>query len=191
MKQDIKLQKLELLKADALSCVACRLYSSRTNVVFGSGSSTAKIFFIGEGPGQEEDLRGEPFVGRSGKLLTLLIEEELGVKREECYIANVVKCRPPENRNPLKDEVLSCNHFLSSQLDLVQPRVIVTLGNTATKAVLNVKDGIVKVRQKTYEFNGFKVVPTFHPAAALRTGGMLIAQMRSDFIRAKKIMNSV
>lgn len=146
--------------------------------------------FVGEGPGREEDLAGEPFVGRSGKLLDRLIEEELGLTRTECYIANVVKCRPPNNRDPEPAEVAACHHFLVGQLALIDPAVIVPLGNFASRSVLNVTEGITRLRGRSYEVDGRTVVPTFHPAAALRGGGVVLAQMRADFVRAKAVIEN-
>jgi DNA polymerase len=176
------------LREEALSCTRCRLASGRTTVVFGVGPKDADLLFVGEGPGREEDLRGEPFVGRSGQLLDRLMAEELSMTREQCYIANVVKCRPPNNRDPLPDEVDACRHFLEGQIEAIDPRVIVTLGNFAARFVLGTKDGVTSLRAKSYSLGGREVVPTFHPAAALRGGGTVLAQMRADFIRAKEIL---
>lgn len=144
--------------------------------------------FVGEGPGRDEDLAGEPFVGRSGHLLDRLIVEELELSRGACYIANVVKCRPPGNRDPLPDEVATCRHFLEDQVRLVAPRVVVTLGNFATQTILDTTEGITRLRGCSYPFGQTVVVPTFHPAAALRGGGMVLAQMRADFVRAKFVL---
>ncbi|MCU1491392.1 MAG: uracil-DNA glycosylase, family 4 [Acidimicrobiaceae bacterium] len=141
--------------------------------------------FVGEGPGREEDLAGEPFVGRSGQLLNRLITEELGMRRSECYIANVVKCRPPGNRDPEPAEVAACHHFLSGQLAEIGPRVVITLGNFASRSLLRTSEGITKLRGRVHPFGDAALVPTFHPAAALRGGGAVLAQMRADFVRAK------
>ena len=176
---------LGALAAKAATCVACRLASTRTKVVFGVGSPDADLLFIGEGPGRDEDLAGEPFVGRSGKLLDRLIAEELGRTRADCYIANVVKCRPPDNRDPLPDEVAACKRFLDGQVAAIAPRVVVTLGNFAARSLLGAVEGVTKLRGKSYPFGGGVLVPTFHPAAALRGGGVVLAQMRADFVRAK------
>ena len=124
------------LEARRRDCVACPLAASRTKVVFGVGNPSAELMLVGEGPGHDEDLQGEPFVGRSGKLLDQLLAEELGIDRSGCYIANVVKCRPPGNRNPLPDEMAACRHFLDGQIGAIAPRVIVTLGNVAAQAML-------------------------------------------------------
>jgi DNA polymerase len=154
-------------------------------VVFGVGDPAAKLMLVGEAPGRDEDLAGEPFVGRSGKLLDRLVLEEIGLERRECYIANVVKCRPPGNRDPLPLEVATCRHFLEDQVELVGPRVIVTFGNFASRVLLDRTEGITKLRGRAYPFLDTVVVPTFHPAAALRGGGVVVAQMRADLVRAK------
>ena len=156
--------------------------------MFSAGSATARLMFVGEGPGRDEDLAGEPFVGRSGQLLDRLIEEELGLARRDCYIANVVKCRPPNNRDPLPDEVVACRHFLEGQVAAVAPAVTVTLGNFAVHALLGSSEGVTRLRGKVYPFAAGVLVPTFHPAAALRGGGLVLAQMRADFVRAKRAL---
>lgn len=142
--------------------------------------------FVGEGPGREEDLAGEPFVGRSGQLLDRLIAQELGMDRSQCYIANVVKCRPPDNRDPLPDEIQSCWPYLEQQIDMIAPSVIVTLGNFAARQLLQTKEGIRRLRGKVYPYRGGVLVPTYHPAAALRSGGEVLAEMRADLVRAKR-----
>jgi len=148
--------------------------------------------FVGEGPGAEEDLRGEPFVGRSGQLLDRLIAEELGTDRLGVYIANVVCCRPPENRDPLPEEISACRPWLDAKLELIDPKVIITLGNFATRRLLNTKLGITKMRGQEHPWEGRIVVPTFHPAAALRAGGgQVLAEMRADFVRAKQALMRV
>ena len=169
----------------ASACTLCKLAASRTQVVFGVGRPDADLLFVGEGPGEQEDLRGEPFVGRAGQLLTQLIEG-IGLTREDVYIANVVKCRPPGNRDPHPEEIEACAPWLDRQLALIRPRVIVTLGNFATKLLLDTKEGITKLRGKVYPFRTGVLIPTFHPAAVLRGGGEPMAQMRADFIRAKQ-----
>ncbi len=178
------------LEEEALACVRCPLSSGRTRVVFGVGNPRAALMFVGEGPGRDEDLAGEPFVGRSGQLLDQLILQELGLDRRHCYIANVVKCRPPGNRDPRPEEIESCRPFLDSQIELIAPRVIVTLGNFATRLLLATPEGIKRLRGRTYPFTvgstAAVLVPTFHPAAALRSGGDVVAQMRADLVRAKQ-----
>jgi DNA polymerase len=171
--------------------VRCRLAEGRTNVVFGVGDPAARIVFIGEGPGRDEDLAGEPFVGRSGRLLDQLIGEELGLSRKDCYIANVVKCRPPNNRDPLPDEVECCRHFLEDQLAAIAPPVVVTLGNFATRALLNTTEGVTRLRGRSFDYGAGILVPTFHPAAALRGGGVVLAQMRADLVRAKQGLDAL
>jgi DNA polymerase len=152
-------------------CTRCKLAPMRTNLVFGVGDSQADLMFIGEAPGADEDLRGEPFVGRAGQLLTDIIERGMGMTRAEVYICNVIKCRPPENRNPEGDEVAACEPFLFRQIDLVRPRVIVGLGTFAVQAVLKIKTPISKLRGNWHEVRGIKMMPTFHPAYLLRNPG--------------------
>jgi len=176
------------VEREALACTRCPLHQGRTNVVFGVGNPDADLVFVGEGPGQQEDLQGEPFVGRSGQFLDRLVLEEMGLTRADCYIANVVKCRPPNNRDPLPDEIEACGPFLEQQLALIDPAVIVTLGNFATKLLLGTTDGITKVRGKAYPVGGRTLVPTYHPAAVLRGGGASEAQMRADLVRAKQLL---
>ena len=151
----------------ASTCTLCRLASGRTNVVFGMGNPAADLMFVGEGPGQQEDLQGLPFVGRSGQLLDRLVLEEMGLTRQDFYIANTVKCRPPGNRDPLPDEIEACWPYLEKQLELVNPKVVVTLGNFATKLLLATAEGISRLRGRVYPYRGGQLVPTFHPSAAL------------------------
>ena len=177
---------LESVAAEAAICTRCRLAEGRTQVVFGVGNPSADLMFIGEAPGRDEDLQGEPFVGRSGKLLDRLMAEELGHGRTGVYVCNVVKCRPPGNRDPQPDEIAACRPWLESQLEIIDPKVIVTLGNFATRLILDTKEGITRMRGREHEWNGRVVVPTFHPSAALRSGGgQVLAEMRADLVRAK------
>ena len=149
-------------------CMRCKLCSlGRTKVVFGKGLAKARLMFVGEAPGQEEDERGEPFVGKSGQLLTKIIEA-IGLSREQVYIANVIKCRPPGNRNPEPDEVASCEPFLFRQIDVIAPRVIVPLGKFAAQSLLKTMDPITKLRGRQFEYRGAVLIPTFHPAYLLR-----------------------
>jgi len=175
----------------ASGCTLCRLAEERTQVVFGVGRPDADLMFVGEGPGEQEDLKGEPFVGRAGQLLTQLIEG-IGLTRDDVYIANVVKCRPPGNRDPQPDEIEACAPWLDRQLALIEPRVIVTLGNFATKLLLDTKDGITKVRGREFPFSRAGVdavlLPTFHPSAVLRSGGKALAEARADFVRVKRAL---
>ena len=164
----LKANNLEELRAAIGDCRRCKLCSGRTNLVFGVGNPNADLMFIGEGPGRDEDLQGEPFVGRAGQLLTDIITKGMGMKREDVYIANVVKCRPPENRNPEPDEVAACEPFLKKQIDLVRPRIIVALGKFAVQALLQSKVPITKLRGQWHSYHGIKLMPTFHPAYLLR-----------------------
>lgn len=149
-------------------CRRCKLCAGRTHLVFGVGNPNAELMFVGEGPGRDEDLQGEPFVGRAGQLLTDIITKGMGMKREDVYIANVVKCRPPENRNPEPDEVAACEPFLKKQIDLVRPRIIVGLGKFAVQTLLQSKAPITKLRGNWHSYHGIKLMPTFHPAYLLR-----------------------
>jgi DNA polymerase len=173
------------VRDEVLACTRCPLAEGRTNVVFGTGNPAADLVFVGEGPGAEEDKQGLPFVGRSGQLLDRLVHEEMGLTRDGVWIGNVVKCRPPGNRDPKPDEVASCNPWLELQLDLIDPKVVVTLGNFSTKLLLGTTEGITKLRGRTYPFRNGVLVPTFHPAAVLRGGATPMAQMRADLVRAK------
>lgn len=141
--------------------------------------------FVGEGPGAEEDKQGVPFVGRSGQLLDRLISEEMGLSRDDVAICNTVKCRPPGNRDPKPDEIAACKPYLDAQIEFIDPKVIITLGNFAAKLLLETTTGITKLRGSEYPFRDRLLIPTFHPAAALRGGGTVLAQMRADFVRAK------
>jgi DNA polymerase len=144
--------------------------------------------FVGEGPGEQEDLRGEPFVGRAGQLLTQLIEG-IGLTRADVYIANVVKCRPPGNRDPQPAEIAACRPYLEAQMGFIRPRVVVTLGNFATKLLLDTKTGITKLRGQEFRYgNGGVLVPTLHPSAVLRNGGVALAQARADFVLVKRAL---
>jgi uracil-DNA glycosylase len=178
----------EALRSEALGCVRCPLARGRTQVVFGVGDPNADVMFVGEGPGREEDLAGEPFVGRSGKLLDRLMQEELSMERSQCYIANVVKCRPPNNRDPLPLEIEACRPWLETQLELIDPVVVVTLGNFATRLLLDTTAGISKLRGRSYPYRQGYLVPTYHPAAALRGGAEIVAEMRADLVRAKSLL---
>ncbi len=158
---------LSSLKKEVTSCRRCELYKNRRNVVFGAGSPKAKLMFVGEAPGMEEDLRGLPFVGRAGQLLTRIIEA-IGLKRKDVYIANILKCRPPGNRNPLPTEILTCEEYLIRQIDLIKPKVICALGKFAAQTLLRTEVSITGLRGKFQEYYGIKVMPTFHPAYLLR-----------------------
>jgi uracil-DNA glycosylase family 4 len=163
-----KTANLDMLREFIGDCTRCKLAPGRTNLVFGVGNPNAELMFVGEAPGADEDLRGEPFVGRAGQLLTDIIERGMGISRTDVYICNVIKCRPPDNRNPEPDEVGSCEPFLFRQIDLVCPQAIVGLGTFAVQALLKVKTPISKLRGKWHEVRGIKMMPTFHPAYLLR-----------------------
>jgi DNA polymerase len=159
---------LEQVRAELGECTRCRLHEGRTQIVFGDGDPHAALMFVGEGPGEQEDLQGLPFVGRAGELLTRMIERGLGIPRRSVYICNIVKCRPPGNRTPLADEVSTCRRFLDGQIDAVAPRAIVTLGKPASSLLLGRDVSITRVRGVWHEYRGIPVMPTFHPAFLLR-----------------------
>jgi uracil-DNA glycosylase len=162
--------ELEAVAAEAAGCTRCRLHQSRTQVVFGQGDPHADLMFVGEAPGFHEDRQGLPFVGPSGQLLNRLLEG-IGLRRQDVYIANVVKSRPPSNRDPLPDEIAACRPWLDAQIRLVDPKVVVTLGNFAAKTLLETTTGITRLRGRTYPFQGRVLLPSFHPAAALHAQG--------------------
>ena len=170
----------EELEEVVKQCRKCRLCETRKNVVFGVGNREADIMFIGEGPGADEDAQGEPFVGKAGKLMNMAFDM-LGIKREEVYIANIVKCRPPNNRNPQDDEAENCLDYLRNQVILVKPKIIVLLGSVALKNVLGKEYGITASRGKWLERKGILYIPTWHPAALLRDENKKI-----DFIKDLK-----
>jgi uracil-DNA glycosylase len=176
------------LERDAAVCTRCGLAAGRTTVVFGMGNPEADLMFVGEGPGAEEDKQGLPFVGKSGQLLDRLILEETGMTRDDFYITNTVMCRPPGNRDPKEDELAACWPYLESKLQLIAPLVTVTLGNFATKQLLRTATGITRLRGKAYQFGKGVLIPTFHPSAALRSGGETVAAMRADLVRAKQAL---
>jgi len=172
-------ERLNVLASEAAECTACRLHEGRTQAVFSDGSAEADLMLIGEGPGYHEDRQGLPFVGRAGHLLDRLLGQ-VGLERHQVYIANVVKCRPPKNRDPRPDEIEACKHFLVGQLRLIDPKVVMTLGNFATKLLLKTSVGITRTRGQVYPWWGRVVIPTFHPAAALRSGPAMEELIRSD-----------
>ena len=159
---------LEAIREDIGECTRCKLHEHRNKIVFGEGNPQAKLVFIGEGPGADEDASGRPFVGRAGQLLDKIIQA-IGLKREDVYISNVVKCRPPGNRTPERDEVATCEQFLFRQLALIRPQVIVALGSPAFQCLLRTKETITRARGEWRDWNGVKVMPTFHPAYLLRS----------------------
>ncbi|MDH4163510.1 MAG: uracil-DNA glycosylase [Nitrospirota bacterium] len=164
-------QTLDTVKAEIGDCTRCKLSKGRSTIVFGEGNPKAEILFIGEGPGFEEDQQGRPFVGAAGQLLTDIIVKGMKLRREDVYICNIVKCRPPDNRNPEPDEVDACIGFVKQQIAAIKPRVIVTLGNVPTQNLLGTKQGITKVRGIWQEYDGIPVMPTFHPSYLLRSPG--------------------
>ncbi|HWR58300.1 MAG TPA: uracil-DNA glycosylase [Thermodesulfovibrionales bacterium] len=164
---DDKKAALDALREEIGDCLKCRLSTGRKNIVFGEGDPDAAIMFIGEAPGREEDVQARPFVGEAGQLLTRLIEK-IGLKREDVYIGNIVKCRPPQNRDPEEDEMQTCSTFIDSQIGIISPRVIIALGRIASQTLIGTKTPISKLRGRFYEYKGIPVMPTFHPAYLLR-----------------------
>ena len=160
-------ESLEIISAELQGCARCKLHTGRKTIVFGEGNPHAELVFVGEGPGEQEDIQGRPFVGKAGQLLDKMIEA-IGLKREQVYIVNVVKCRPPGNRNPEPDEIGQCSPFLYRQLDLIRPKIVVALGKFAVQTLLQTDEGITKIRGKFRTYRGAKLMPTFHPAYLLR-----------------------
>lgn len=161
-------ERLTPLREEVAACTRCGLCQSRTNTVFGVGNPDARLMFVGEGPGHEEDRQGEPFVGRAGQLLDKIITA-MHLQRENVYIGNIVKCRPPQNRNPAPDEVGACRPYLDQQIEIVAPEVIVALGSVAARVLLGVDQPIGRLRARFHDFRGIAVMPTYHPAYLLRT----------------------
>ncbi|MEW6715114.1 MAG: uracil-DNA glycosylase [Nitrospirota bacterium] len=160
-------EALKMLRNEIGDCRRCKLAKGRKNIVFGEGNAEAKLMFIGEGPGKDEDIQGSPFVGEAGQILNSLINKR-GWKREEVYIANIVKCRPPANRVPEEDEIAACRPFVERQIEIIRPKVIISLGNVATHSLLGIKMPISKARGNFYSYKDIPVMPTFHPAYFLR-----------------------
>jgi DNA polymerase len=158
---------LEAIRSEMGECTRCRLHEERQSVVFGEGNPQARLVFVGEAPGREEDLQGRPFVGRAGELLTRIIEA-IDLTREEVYIANIVKCRPPGNRNPQPDEIRTCLPFLRRQLETIRPRIICALGTFAAQTLLETEERISILRGRFYAYQGARLMPTYHPAFLLR-----------------------
>lgn len=176
-------QTLDEARVEAAGCTRCRLSAGRTQVVWLDGNPDSDLMFVGEAPGFHEDKQGRPFVGAAGKLLDGLLES-IGLDRSHCVICNVIKCRPPANRNPEPDEIATCSPYLKAQIDFIKPTVIVTLGNFATRFILERQLSITRVRGQIFKAWGAKVIPTLHPAAALHSGGVgspQFALIRSDF----------
>jgi len=177
---------LPILQKTVKVCYKCPLAETRKNIVFGEGSSNAKLVFIGEAPGEEEDIQGRPFVGKAGKLLDQLIEH-IGLKRESVYICNVLKCRPPNNRDPDKNEIAACKNYLFSQLDLIKPKIICTLGRHAYNTLFDVDERITKVRGIAKDFRGMILLPTYHPSFLLRNQDK-IKEAWEDMERLKQLL---
>ena len=184
------MRTIEEAAFEASTCTRCRLSQGRTQVVYGVGDPNADLMFIGEGPGFHEDKQGEPFVGPAGQLLNQVLGE-IGLRREQVYINNVVMCRPPGNRDPLPDEIEACKPWLDERIELIEPSVVVTLGNWATRFVLGPRVSISRVRGQRFPWNGRTVIPTFHPAAILHGGGQASKQMeslRADFLEVSRAL---
>jgi DNA polymerase len=175
---------LEEVRRQLGECTRCRLHEGRRQIVFGEGNPDAELLFVGEGPGEQEDLRGIPFCGRAGELLTQMIEKGLGIPRSQVYICNIVKCRPPGNRTPLADEAATCRPFLDGQIAAVRPRVIVALGKPATSLLLGRDVSITRVRGTWHEYRGIPLMPTFHPAFVLRQYTPEVRRQVWDDLRA-------
>ena len=180
---------LEEIAAEIAVCTECPLHQTRTNTVPGAGSPQAQLIFIGEGPGAQEDIQGLPFVGRSGKLLTQLIEE-MELMREEVFITSIVKCRPPQNRNPSTAEIRACKTYLEAQLEAIAPKILCTLGLPATRTLLGSKEGIGKLRGKWFDYKGIKLMPTFHPAYLLRSRSK-ISECREDLREIMRVYHAM
>lgn len=164
---NVEQESLEAIRSDLGECTRCALHAGRSHIVFGVGNPNADLMFIGEGPGSEEDRQGLPFVGPAGQLLTKIIEA-IDLSREDVYITNVVKCRPPRNRDPEPEEVEACRPFLERQIDTIRPKVICALGRVSALNLLDTNEGITRIRGRIFPFRGAKLVPTFHPAYLLR-----------------------
>jgi DNA polymerase len=177
---------LPILQKTVKGCYKCPLAETRKNIVFGEGSSNAKLVFIGEAPGEEEDIQGRPFVGKAGKLLDQLIEH-IDLKRESVYICNVLKCRPPNNRDPDKKEIAACKNYLFSQLDLIKPKIICTLGRHAYNTLFDVDERITKVRGIAKDYRGMILLPTYHPSFLLRNQDK-IKEAWEDMERLKQLL---
>lgn len=185
----MQVDALQAVRTDIGDCTRCKLHAlGRTQVVFGVGNPNADLMFVGEAPGADEDVQGIPFVGRAGQLLTKIIEA-IGLTRDDVYIANVIKCRPPGNRNPEQDEVNTCEPFLYRQIDIIKPKVIVALGTFAAKALLQSTDPISRLRGRTYDYRGAKLIPTFHPAYLLRNPSSK-REVWEDMKVARKLLQS-
>jgi DNA polymerase len=185
----IKGTELDNLYESIKDCQRCDLSAGRTNVVFGAGSADARLVFVGEAPGHHEDLQAKPFVGAAGRFLDELLRDALGMSREEVYIANVIKCRPPDNRDPAASEIETCKPFLMKQLEIISPHTVCTLGNFATRTLTGRKEGITRLRRKPIRVAGRFIFPMFHPAAALHRGD-LYEDVKADFEALRSFLES-
>jgi len=181
-------EKLAALDAQVKQCTECALHEGRTKTVFGKGNPETRVMFIGEGPGRDEDLKGEPFVGRSGQLLTKMIAA-IDLTRDDVYITNIVKCRPPNNRNPQEDEVRCCEKYLIAQIEAIRPRIICALGLVSAHWLLDTKESLGKLRTSENSYQGTQVLVTYHPAALLRNPG-LKRNAWEDFKQLRDIINA-
>ena len=184
-----RIQLLEELRNEMLRCHKCPLGKTRTNLVFGVGNPMAKLMFVGEAPGRDEDLQGEPFVGRAGQLLTKIIEA-IGLKRSDVYIANVLKCRPPGNRNPLPEEIVLCMPYLIEQIEIIQPKVLCALGTFAAQTLLNTKAPVGTLRGSFHDYKGIPMMVTFHPAYLLRNPNDK-AKVWDDMKKVRDLLNEL
>lgn len=182
---------MQTLRASCLSCHLCELAKSRTNVVFGEGSEMSKVMFIGEAPGEMEDKSGRPFVGKAGETLTKMIENVLGIKREDVYIANVVKCRPPNNRVPTPSECASCKPYLQKQIELISPKLIVALGGTALNALTGQNYSIMKMRGGVLDYHGIVLIPTYHPSFIIRNPTTARKPAYEDMLLVKSYLEKI
>ncbi|HKZ17447.1 MAG TPA: uracil-DNA glycosylase [Geobacteraceae bacterium] len=180
-------ETLDDIRSELGKCILCPLGKTRTNLVFGDGSREARLVFVGEAPGRDEDLQGIPFVGKAGELLTSMIQR-MGLKREDVYICNVLKCRPPNNRNPLPSEVEKCQPFLLRQLRVIKPEIIVALGTFAAQTLLETKEPISKLRGRFHDYHGIPLMPTFHPSFLLRSGPDMRWVVWEDMVQVLKRM---
>jgi DNA polymerase len=182
--------ELEPLKEIVSNCHLCQLSKSRNNIVFGEGNEEADLMFVGEGPGATEDSTGRPFVGNAGNLLTSMIEKAILIPRKECYIANIVKCRPPKNRVPTQTEAISCIPYLKRQIEIIRPKIIVTLGGTAYRYLTNDTTAISRVRGDIINGDGYKIVPTFHPSYLLRNPSVKRLAYE-DMLKIKELLSKL
>ncbi len=184
-------QTMAALRASCLSCHLCELAKTRKNVVFGEGDEKAKVMFIGEAPGEMEDKSGRPFVGNAGDTLTKMIENVVGIKREKVYIANIVKCRPPNNRVPTPSECASCKPYLEKQIELIAPKLIVTLGGTALNALTGQNYSIMKIRGSVLDYHGIPLIPTYHPSFIIRNPTTAKKPAYADMLLVKSYLEKI